>query len=236
MGTPSERLAKMKDPEMRRKLREEYDAGVRTGVGNVQDLIVEEVAHPQFEDYAGMKVSEIAEKEGKHVIDALLDLVVADELGTEFISGTVGGDNAQNTAEILRSPHVIPGVSDGGAHVKFLTTGNFPTEMLIWMVRDEQLLSLEEAHYKLSYLPAHFGGFKDRGFLREGAPADIVVYDLEKLELLPTEVVEDLPGDEWRRIQKSKGYRWTLVNGEITFEDGEPTGALPGKFLRHGRG
>ena len=236
LGTPPERLAKMKDPEMRRKLREEHDAGVRTGVGNVQDLIVEEVAHPQFEDYAGMKVSEIAEKTGKHVIDALLDLVVADELGTEFISGTIGGDNAQNTAEILRSPHVIPGVSDGGAHVKFLTTGNFATEMLIWMVRDEELLSLEEAHYKLSYLPAHFGGFKDRGFLREGAPADIVVYDLEKLELLDTEVAEDLPGHEWRRIQKSKGYRWTLVNGEITFEDGEPTGALPGKFLRHGRG
>ena len=54
--------------------------------------------------------------------------------------------------------------------------------------------------------------------------------------MLPSEVAEDLPGGEWRRIQKAKGYRWTLVNGEITFEDGEPTGAMPGRLLRNGRG
>jgi N-acyl-D-aspartate/D-glutamate deacylase len=236
LGTPAERLDKMRDPAMRQMLREETDKGVNTGVGNVEGLIVEEVAHPQFEEYEGMTIKEIAAKEGKHVIDALLDLVVADELATEFISTTIGGDSAEYTAEILKSPYVIPGVSDGGAHVKFLTAGNFPTEMLMWMVRDEQLISLEEAHYKLSYLPAFMGGFKDRGFLREGAPADIVVYNLDKLSLLPTEVANDLPGDEWRRIQKPEGYRWIMVNGEMTFEDGEPTGALPGKFLRHGRG
>ena len=62
------------------------------------------------------------------------------------------------------------------------------------------------------------------------------MYDLEKLNLLPTEVVHDLPGGDWRRIQRAEGYRWTLVNGEITFEDGEATGALPGRLLRHGRG
>ena len=103
-------------------------------------------------------------------------------------------------------------------------------------VRDEKTISLEDAHYKLSYLPAHMGGFKDCGAIKENAPADIVVYDLDKLEALPSEVAEDLPGGEWRRIQKSKGYNWILVNGQITFEDGEPTGALPGKFLRNGRG
>ena len=86
----------------------------------------------------------------------------------------------------------------------------------------------------MSYLPAHLGGFKDRGAIREQAPADIVVYDLEKLEILPSEVAEDLPGGEWRRIQKSKGYDWILVNGEITFEDNVCTGALPGKVIRSG--
>ena len=108
--------------------------------------------------------------------------------------------------------------------------------MLICLVREEKVLSLEDAHYKLSYPPAHSGGFQDRGFLREGAPADIVVYDLDKLEILPSKVAEDLPGGEWRRIQKAKGYRWTIVNGDVTFEDGEPTGALPGRLLRHGAG
>ena len=96
--------------------------------------------------------------------------------------------------------------------------------------------TLEDAHCKLSYLPAHFGGFKERGAIREGAPADIVVYDLCNLEVLPSEVAGDLPCGEWRRIQKSKGYNWTLVNGEVTFADGEPTGDMPGRLLRNGRG
>jgi N-acyl-D-aspartate/D-glutamate deacylase len=85
---------------------------------------------------------------------------------------------------VLNSNLVVAGVSDGGAHVKFLTAGIYPTDLLIWLVRDKKTISLEDAHYKLSYLPAHLGGFKDRGAIRERAPADIVVYDLEKLEIL----------------------------------------------------
>jgi len=174
--------------------------------------------------------------QGKHVIDALLDMVVEDDLETEFFAPTQGRDTAQFTTELVDSNVVVAGVSDGGAHVKFLTAGIYPTDLLTWLVRDEKTVSLEDAHYKLSYLPAHLGGFKDRGAIREQAPADIIVYDLAKLEVLPSEVAEDLPGGEWRRIQKSKGYNWILVNGQITFEDGKPTGALPGKFLRNGRG
>jgi N-acyl-D-aspartate/D-glutamate deacylase len=185
---------------------------------------------------AGRTVQQIADTQGRHVIDALLDMVVEEDLATEFFAETQGREAAQFTTEVLRSNVVVPGVSDGGAHVKFLTAGIYPTDMLIWLVRDEKTLSLEDAHYKLSYLPAHVGGFRDRGAIREQAPADIVVYDLAKLEVLPSEVAEDLPGGEWRRIQKSKGYNWILVNGEITFEDGKPTGALPGRFLRNGRG
>ena len=239
LGTPAERKAKMQDPEMRRRLRKEWDSGTRpTRVvqGSVGSLTVLETVKPELQHYAGQTVQEIADNEGKHVIDALLDLVIADDMGTEFRADTQGRDVAQYTAEVLDSLYTVPGVSDGGAHVKFLTGGIFPTELLMWLVRDEHVLSLEDAHYKLSYLPAFLGGFKDRGFLREGAPADIVVYDLDKLEITPSEVAEDLPGGEWRRIQKAKGYNWIMVNGQVTFEDGEPTGALPGKFLRHGRG
>jgi len=184
----------------------------------------------------GKTLQHIADEQGKHVIDALLDLVVEEDLTTEFLAETQGREAAQCTTEVLDSNVIVAGVSDGGAHVKFLTAGIYPTDMLIWLVRDEKTLSLEDAHYKLSYLPAHFGGFKDRGAIREHAPADIVVYDLNQLEILPSEVAEDLPGGEWRRIQKAKGYNWILVNGEVTFEDGKPTGAMPGKLLRNGRG
>ena len=191
-----------------------------------------EAASPQ----AGQTVQDIADEQGKHVVDALLDLCVEDDLTTEFFGDTQGRDQAQYTAEVLDSNHIVAGVSDGGAHVKFLTAGVYPTDMLSWLVRDEKVITLEDAHFKLSYLPAHFGGFRDRGAIKEGAPADVVVYDLQKLEILPSEIAEDLPGGEWRRIQKAKGYRWTLVNGEITFEDGEPTGAFPGRLLRNGIG
>lgn len=210
---------------------------LKTYVVNVKDgHLIASVPDRKGANTAGRTVQQIADEQKKHLVDALLDMVVADDLATEFFAETQGRDAAQFTTEVLNSNVVVPGVSDGGAHVKFLTAGIYPTDMLAWLVRDEKTLSLEDAHYKLSYLPAHIGGFHDRGALRENAPADIVVYDLAKLEVLPSEVAEDLPGGEWRRIQKSKGYNWILVNGQITFEDGEPTGALPGRFLRNGRG
>jgi len=237
LGTKAERKAKMKDPEMRRRLKAEWDSGIRptqVAQGSVGSLTVQRknVNEAGF----GKTVQQIADAGNKHVIDALLDMVVEEDLATEFFAPTQGREVAQFTTEVLDSNLVVAGVSDGGAHVKFLTAGIYPTDILCWLVRDEKTITLEDAHYKLSYLPAHFGGFKDRGAIREQAPADIVVYDLAKLEILPSEIAEDLPGGEWRRIQKSKGYDWVLVNGQITFENGEPTGAMPGKFLRNGRG
>ena len=145
---------------------------------------------------------------------------------------------AEYTAEMITAPYSIPGVSDGGAHTKFFTGGAFTTDFLAWMVRDEGKVSLEEAHYRLSFLPAFAAGFRDRGFLREGAPADIVVYDLDALEVTPRwvgDIAHDFPANEWRRVQRAKGYRAILVNGEPTFENGECTGRTPGRLLRHGQ-
>ena len=210
---------------------------MKSYVVNVKDgRLVALVPDEKGANAAGRTVQQIADAQGKHVVDAVLDLVVEDDLATEFFAETQGREAAQFTTEVLDSNVIVAGVSDGGAHVKFLTAGIYPTDLLIWLVRDQKTVTLEDAHYKLSYLPAHLGGFKDRGAIRENAPADIVVYDLAKLEILPSEVAEDLPGGEWRRIQKSKGYDWIMVNGEITFEDGVPTGAMPGRFLRNGRG
>jgi N-acyl-D-aspartate/D-glutamate deacylase len=86
----------------------------------------------------------------------------------------------------------------------------------------------------LSYLPAYTAGFKDRGCLREGLAADILVYDLDKLNIKPREIVRDVPPNDWRRVQKAEGYRWIMVNGQVTFEDGNCSGAHPGKLLRNG--
>ena len=70
--------------------------------------------------------------------------------------------------------------------------------------------------------------------IKRGAPADIVVYDYENLEILPREVVHDLPGGEWRRVQRAKGYRYVLVNGQVTIKDDAETGTHAGQLLRHG--
>ena len=241
LGTTEERKTKMQDPDRRRRLREEWDSGLRPGVrtaiatDSLTGLVVMGVGHRELEQYQGLKIGDVAEKEGKHVIDALLDLVVADDLQTEFLAHRHDHD-PKYTAEVINSPYVLPGLSDGGAHVKFQSGGSFATDMLMWLVRDEEMVSLEEAHYKLSYLPAFCGGFKDRGFIREGVPADILVYDLENLEMGTLEIAHDFPGDEWRRVEKVIGYRSIIVNGQMTFDDGKPTGALPGKLLRHGKG
>ena len=77
-------------------------------------------------------------------------------------------------------------------------------------------------------------GFKDRGYIREGAPADVLVYDYDELELLPTERLYDFPAGDWRLSQKAKGDQRTIVNGVVTFENGECTGETPGIVLRHG--
>jgi len=105
------------------------------------------------------------------------------------------------------SPYTIPGVSDGGAHTKFFCGGAFTTDFLSWLVRDEQKVTLEEAHYRLSALPAHAAGFRGRGVLREGAAADVVVYDLKELAIEPEwvgEIAHDFPGGEWRRVQRAR--------------------------------
>jgi N-acyl-D-aspartate/D-glutamate deacylase len=192
---------------------------------------------PELEQYVGRSVGDIADEQSKHPIEVMLDLSLAGDLNVEFL-GPDRGANAEFMAEMMNdSAYAIPGVSDGGAHTKFFTGGSYTTDFLSWLVRDEGLVTLEEAHYRLSNLPAQAAGFKDRGVLREDAAADVVVYDIAKLAIDPPwigGIEHDLPAGEWRRVQRAIGYKAIIVNGEVTFTDGECTGATPGKLLRHG--
>ncbi len=238
MGTPTERLMKFKNPAMRQALIADYDTGHTPVVtGSFKEFTIESVGDPLLQKYVGRTVEEIAKTENKHPIEAMLDIVVADKLKTEFET-PARNMREDYAAELMSSQYSIAGVSDGGAHIKFLTLGAYPTDMLTWMVRDAGFMSLEEAHYRLSGMPAQCAGFQDRGVLKEGAPADVVVYDLPNLKLTPDKptIVHDFPAGEWRRVQYAEGYRWIMVNGDVTFEDGKCTNATPGKLLRHGRG
>jgi N-acyl-D-amino-acid deacylase len=95
-------------------------------------------------------------------------------------------------------------------------------------------MSLEEAHWRLSFVPAWIIGLQGRGLLREGMAADLIVYDLQRLRIEPAEpeMAYDLPGGEGRLLQRAAGIDYTVVNGQVTFEGQTCTGALSGKLLR----
>jgi N-acyl-D-amino-acid deacylase len=190
------------------------------------------VKNPEFKQYENMNIVEAGKLMDKHPVDAMLDIAVADGLATEFYSAPVNTD-IEGFQEVVGSELTIPGVSDGGAHTKFFMGGVYPTEFLM-KVRDHNVMSLEAAHWRLSTQPALCAGFKNRGTLREGTPADIVIYDLNKLGVRPMEIAHDFPGGEWRRVKRAEGYDKVLVNGEVTLDQGQPTGAMSGRLLRYG--
>ena len=235
IGTTEERMRKMRDPALRKAIRDGYRPGPLGSLTTaIPDLIIGESFSEETRAVEGLTVGEVAEMQNTHVIDVMLDVALADGLRTQFITPPQQFD-MEAMRELANSPFSLPGISDGGAHMKFMTTGRYPTEFLTHLVRDNNVMDLEQAHWRLSGYPAMAAGFTDRGFLREGAPADIIVYDYDNLKLLPTERLHDFPAGDWRLSQKADGYRLTIVNGQITFEDGECTGATPGVLLRHGR-
>src|ERR1700693_2767632 len=197
-GSNEEKISKMKDPALREAIKREHDEAnkklevIQKGVGGpIRHLIVSWAGdRRELEKYVGTSIGQISNEEKKHEIDVMLDLSIAGDLKVEFL-GPNRGFKAEFSAESINdSPYTTPGVSDGGAHTKFFTGGAYTTDFLGWLVRDEQKITLEEAHYRLSALPAHAAGFHDRGTLREGLAADVIVYDLKRLGVEPSWVGE----------------------------------------------
>ena len=240
VGTPEERIAKLSKPGVRDLMRK--DVGSHAGQGGAADatsdwakMRVVEVREDRNLQYEGKTIAELAQMTGKHPMDAMLDLAIDEGLRTEFTFEPSTGTDPRAVEEILNHPYTHPCVSDGGAHTRYQTLGQWPVAFLASRVRDEGMMGLEKAHYKMSALPAYIAGFTDRGTLKEGLAADIIVYDQEKLGLQFDQPVydTDFPGGERRIIQKAKGIRYTIVNGEVTFTEGTIcTGATPGKLLR----
>jgi N-acyl-D-amino-acid deacylase len=229
-GTLEERRAKLGDPARRQALRDQMPI---SATGPLPGIVVVGPKLEKHQRWLDHTLALIAERTGRHPVDVMLDMAVEENLETEFFAAPPNG-NIDYLREIVDDPYVLFGVSDGGAHTKFLTAGRYPTETLCKVVREHGMISLEEAHWRLSALPAQVAGFHGRGVLTVGAPADVIVYDYDRLEVLAEEIVHDLPGGEWRRIQRARGYRWILVNGEVTIRDDEQTRRFPGALLRHG--
>jgi N-acyl-D-aspartate/D-glutamate deacylase len=232
VGTVEEVKAKLSDPGVREQLRADLPKLERI-FGPIQEWVLTRGKTPQSAQHDETRLVDIAAARGStDHLATFLDLTVADDLASEWYFQFGSSALRENHKEMADDPFVIPGISDGGAHTKYSTGGNFGTLYLMTYVREHAWHTLEEAHWRLSALPAHCSGLEeDMGTLVVGAPADIVVYDYNKLNISERWKAYDYPAGEWRVTDRGMGYRWVLVNGQVTIEDDKETGTPSGRVV-----
>jgi N-acyl-D-aspartate/D-glutamate deacylase len=233
-----EKLRAYQDREVRRKLHEEVVEwkaeipGALLGPGWYEYIWVDKVKLPEHKKFEGKSIGELAAMQGKGIIDAFLDLAVEEDLDTVFWQAASGHDKEAMT-RILNYPHAVIGLSDGGAHVQFRGGAGYSSRLLGYWVREQGIMSLEQAVKRLTFESASVFGIYDRGLLRPGMAADITMFDPATISMLPAEVAHDFPAGAWRMKELATGIHCTIVNGEVLIEDGCHTGALPGRLLRN---
>ena len=239
-----ERMRSFRDPEIRRALsiegvetegehRYRMNRGTRTMSFNRRwDLVQVYMAHEERNRrYSGMSVEEVANEQGKGIMDAFLDLVLDDDLRTSFqVIDRNSDPNSQR--EILGSPYTVIGTTDGGARPDKGDRTTYSTYLLSHWVREEQVLTLEDAVYRMTGKTALMHDLHDRGFIQAGKAADITIFDPDTVGMKPREPMYEFPGGEMHVKQPATGIDYVIVNGEVLLENGEHTGALPGQVLR----
>jgi N-acyl-D-aspartate/D-glutamate deacylase len=230
---PSERDQRLRDPALREQMREEIaDPTGRSFVFVWQVLRVETVERHENERWLDKSVTEVAEALGKDPLDAFLDLSLDEGLETQFVLAAPPNPKRQAvTEQLIRSPVVMAGSSDGGAHLLSFCGADYTTRLLTEWVPD--VLTLEQAVAKITSIPARAHGIADRGVLEPGAAADVLIIDRDRLSTPDVpRYVRDFPANSGRYVVDADGYREVIVNGETLLEDGEWSGATPGKILR----
>ncbi len=236
-----EKIAKMKDPAVRAKiLGEKSEMGRTIMAASPEELLwmvfpLGEV--PNYEPDREDSVAGIAKAQGKDPFEMMYDLLVGED-GKELFYQPLGGYrdyDLNSRRDSMAHPKVLYGLSDGGAHCGIIADAGMPSFILSHWARDRvkgEKLPLEFLVRKLSRDTAEAYGMDDRGLLQPGMLADLNVIDFDNLKLHRPEAVFDLPAGGKRLVQRVEGYRFTVKSGEVTFEGGEHTGALPGGLVR----
>jgi len=239
LSSDEDKLRAYSDPAVRAKLHEEVVEHKGTKIPAAgyslkwwDYMWVEETKLEKNKGLKGKTIGQLAKDQGKGIIDAFLDLVVEEKLETEFILAEINVDN-EAMKQILTHPNAIIGLSDGGAHVQFHGGYGYCTRLLSEWVREKQVMTLEHAVRRLTFDSASALGLYDRGLLRPGMNADVVIFDPDTVKPLPESIVHDFPANGWRVKEPAAGVASTIVNGEVLLENGEHTGALPGKVARN---
>jgi N-acyl-D-amino-acid deacylase len=239
LASDEEKLRAYSDPAIRRKLHEEVIEHKGTKLpapGYSKEwwkyMWVEEPKLAKNKGLKGKTIEQLAKEQGKGVIDAFLDLVVEEKLETEFMQSEINVDN-EAMKQILNHPNAIIGLSDGGAHVQFHGGYGYCTRLLSEWVREKKIMTMEHAVRRLTFDSASALGLYDRGLLRPGMNADVVIFDPDTVRPLEESIVHDFPANGWRVKEPAAGVSATIVNGEVLLENGEHTGALPGKVARN---
>jgi N-acyl-D-aspartate/D-glutamate deacylase len=224
-----ERVALMRDESIRAALIEGGDG--RSGIEGMREFFVLTPDGGARYDCDGAdSLAAYAERSGVSAVEAYVDLCVATD-GKVILNWPILNQDFSTIAAMLLDPRVMLGLADSGAHVGQILDASQPTFFLSYWIRERGLMSIGKGIHQLTGRPADLFGITDRGVLREGAKADVNVFSLDALALpLPT-FEHDFPAGAGRFVQRSKGYDWTLVNGEVFMENGEHTGVLAGRPL-----
>lgn len=240
LGVPvSERIERLRDPEVRLTMLEHAlssKAGVFRRLADWADYVVGDTHNSVNDGLKGRRVGDIAAERGASNFGTFLDISIADELRTIWWP-TPQDEDAESwrlRAELWQDPRAMIGGSDAGAHLDRMCGAPYPTRFLADSLRGRKLIPVEQAVRMMTKVPAELFGLRDRGVLREGAIADVVVVDPVTVDSGPATLVSDLPGGSARLVAESVGIRRVLVNGTAIIVDGQPTGATPGTLLRAG--
>jgi N-acyl-D-aspartate/D-glutamate deacylase len=230
------RKATLRDPARRRELDQSAKAGNPAGLRRFTNWDEYVVGDSRDTSLNGRTIGEIAAQQGKAPFDAMLDISLADDLKTVFLAPTSKDDDGVRArrAALWRDERTVVGASDAGAHLDMIDAFAFSSHLLA-SSRDHGLLPLEEAVHQVTQKPARLMGLKDRGVLKEGWRADLVLFDPDRIGVGATYARHDLPGDEMRLYADASGVAHVFVNGVQIIDNGVHTGALPGTVLRSGR-
>jgi N-acyl-D-amino-acid deacylase len=238
-----EKVATMRRPEIRAALLAE-DTSFRDGLAANPTEYLYRVfplgERPNYEPDRSGSVGGLAEAAGVTPLEMMYDLLLRDG-GRELFYQPLGGYFTYNFdffRKNMQHPNVIFGLSDGGAHCGVIADAGMPTFILTHWGRDRtkgERFPLEFLVRKLTRDTALAYGLADRGQLKPGLLADVNVIDFDNLRLYRPEAIYDLPAGGRRLVQRVDGYRYTVKSGQVTFENGQSTGALPGSLVRGGR-